>query len=94
MASFNKEELLHIAHLSALKLDDKEIDLFVDQIKTILGFVDQLKEVKISTQAESVHNVNIFREDTAIKTDASAIMEQAPVVDGPYFAVPKILDEK
>ena len=92
--SFNKEELRKIAHLSALKIDDQESDLFVEQIKTILAYVDQLQEIHITTQAQNVRNINVLREDEAFQNDSSEIMAQAPERNENYFVVPTILEEK
>jgi len=94
MASFNKEELRKIAHLSALKIDDKESDLFIEQIKTILAYVDQLQEIPMTTQAQQVRNINVLREDEAIPFDSSKILAQAPERNENYFVVPTILEEK
>ncbi|MFA6263665.1 MAG: Asp-tRNA(Asn)/Glu-tRNA(Gln) amidotransferase subunit GatC [Candidatus Babeliales bacterium] len=94
MSTFNKQELMHIANLSALKLEEHEVDLFVQQIQKILSAMDQLQSVTVARQAEHVRNVNIFRDDVAIKSDAKAVLAQAPQVDDVFFAVPKILDEK
>lgn len=94
MADFNKEELLKIAHLSALKIDDKEIDIFVEQIKTILSYVDQLQQVPQSAETLPVRNINFFREDIAIQCDSSEILAQAPERNETYFVVPTILEEK
>jgi len=94
MAGFNKEELHKIAHLSALKIDDKESDLFVEQIKTILAYVDQLQEIPMSTQAQSVRNINVLRDDQAYQFDSSQILAQAPERNENYFVVPTILEEK
>jgi aspartyl-tRNA(Asn)/glutamyl-tRNA(Gln) amidotransferase subunit C len=94
MTAFNKQELLSIAKLSALKLEDKEIDLFEQQIKSILAYVDQLQQVPISSAVSHIGNSNIFREDVAVKKDSTDILAQAPETDENYFTVPKILDEK
>ncbi len=85
---------MHIANLSALKLEDHEIDLFTQQIQTILAYIDQLQSVAVTTQAASVRNINILRDDVAVKGDAKSVLAQAPQVDDVFFAVPKILDEK
>lgn len=94
MAHFNKQELLDIAHLSALKLEEHEIKVFTEQISAILSYVDQLAQVNIVAQTNQAGNVNIFRQDVAIKTDSTPILAQAPETDENYFVVPKILDEK
>lgn len=94
MINFDKQELLNIAHLSALKLEEHEIEAFTEQITAILAYVEQLNKVAIVTQPQRAGNVNIFRQDLAIPTDYSAILAQAPETDENYFVVPKILDEK
>ncbi len=92
MAEFSKTELLHIANLSALKLEDGEIDLFAQQIRAILTYVDQLQHISITAQAEDVGNINVFREDVAVRKDCTDIVAQAPETDEGYFTVPQILD--
>ena len=94
MATFNKQDLQAIARLSALKLNDQELELFAEQIQTILGYVDQLQAVPLTTQATPVRTVNRLREDEAIPTDPTPILALAPELDERFFAVPKILDEK
>ena len=94
MATFNNEELTYLAHLSALKLEENEMAPLVEQINSILSYVDQLQNVPLTQKAEPVRNVNIFRDDVAIPTDPAAVLAQAPVLDETYFVVPKILDEK
>lgn len=94
MAEFNKEELLKIAKLSGIQMSDADGDLFTDQIRKVLGFIDQLQTATITNTAESVRNVNILRTDIAIPTDATSPLELAPQRQEQYFVVPKILDEK
>ena len=94
MNTFTKEELLKIAHLSSLKLDEQEIPVFVNQINEILRYVDQLQNTTISTQAEPIKNVNVLRDDIARPTNPASLLAQAPQEQDNYFVVPKILDEK
>lgn len=94
MTTFNKEELFKIARLSALKIDEKEADVFVEQMGAILNYVDQLKQVAVTAQAEQVKNVNILRDDVAIQRESSDLLDLAPEREGQYFVVPNILQEK
>ena len=94
MTTFTKEELLKIAHLSSLKLDEQEVPVFIDQINAILEYVNQLGNAQISIQAEPVKNVNVLRDDIAHATNPANILAQAPQIDDNYFVVPKILEEK
>ncbi len=93
MADFSKEELLKVAKLSALNLSDSEIEVFTNNLEKVLNFIDQIKEVKISAQANPIGNKNILREDEVIETDSTDILNLANVKQESYFVVPKILDE-
>ena len=92
MIKLTREELLKVAHLSALKLNEDEIELFEDQIGKILNFADQLQQVAMTTEVEPIRNKNIFREDVIKKCDTNDVLDQAPQREGRYFVVPKILD--
>jgi len=94
MATFTKQELLHIATLSALKLEESEVAVFTEQINTILTYVDQLAPVVIKPVDQDIRNVNVFRDDVAVKKDRDAVQAIAPEVDEGYFVVPTILEEK
>ena len=91
MPHITKEEIRTIAKLSALKLNKSEIESFSKQIEGILAYMDQVNEIKIETQGEKIKNINIFREDQAVKCDSTPILEQAPEKEDNYFVVPKIL---
>lgn len=92
MTQFNKEDLLVIAKLSALELNDEEINLFTKQIGGILSYVNKLQEVDTSVNADPVRNQNIFREDIVQPCNADAVLAQAPEREGRYIVVPNILD--
>ncbi len=93
MIKFDKQELLKIARLSALKLDEKETVLFAQQIQAVLDYVEQLQQVDMTQEAQSVRNTNVFRPDVAQPcAERDAILEQAPEKKDTYFVVPKILD--
>ena len=68
--------------------------VFAGQIQTLVTYVDQLQKINVSQVPAQTGNVNILRDDIAVKADAPAVLAQAPQRDGQYFAVPKILDEK
>jgi aspartyl-tRNA(Asn)/glutamyl-tRNA(Gln) amidotransferase subunit C len=94
MKEFNKEELLKIAKLSALKLSEDEIETFVSQLRNVVNYITQIQEIHIAQEAQEVRNINITREDTVTKTNYKEIISQAPQKQLNYFTVPKILDEK
>lgn len=94
MTTFNKEELLHLADLAGLPLAESEIALFSEQIKAILAYVDQIKDIQIQPDLAPLRTDNVLREDVAVRKPNAAFLAQAPETDDGYFVVPKILDEK
>ncbi len=61
-----KEEILHVAHLARLEIDATAIEKFVDQIGTVLEYVDQLKGVDtegVRPTSHAISRTNAFRED-------------------------------
>jgi len=91
----SKEELLHVAQLARLELDDKAIATFSDQIGTILTYVDQLKGVDTEDVRPTSHAIaltNAFREDELKDhLDTEAALGNAPEKDDGSFIVPKVV---
>ena len=91
MIKFDKEELLKLANLSGLKLDNQEIPVLVEQIKLVLNYTNELDIVKLAQETAPIKNVNVFREDIIKKFDSSSLIKQAPKSKDNYFVVPRIL---
>ena len=47
MAKLSREDVLKLAQLARLHLDDKEVGQFTDEISAILGYVEQLQSVDL-----------------------------------------------
>ena len=92
MVDFNKEELLKVAKLSSLELDEHEVQLFEKQIHKILNFAEELQRVAMTAEVEPMHNKNVFREDVVKPCNADDVLAQAPQREDRYFVVPRILD--
>ena len=61
-----KDEVLHVADLARLNLDEAAIDKFAGQIGDILDYVDKLKEVNtdgIKPTSHAIALTNAFRDD-------------------------------
>lgn len=89
-----KEELLNIAKLSGIHMPDDEVSLFTEQIQKVLGFINQLQEVQVTTTATSTYNENVLRDDMSTQTSAASPLQAAPELQNGYFVVPTILEEK
>lgn len=90
-----KEEVLHVAHLARLDMDETAIDAFADQIGTILEYVDTLNQVDtegVNPTSHAISLVNAFREDiVANASDSDASLANAPQKEDGAFVVPKVI---
>jgi len=94
MQKISKEELLTLAHLSRLELDESEITSLMQQIEAVLSYAQRVQEIAQTgiLPDESTKNVNVMREDVVIPTDSALILDQAPESEQQYFVVPVILE--
>ncbi len=97
MQKVSEQEVRHIAMLSRLKPSDEEVRLFSEQLSSILTYVEQLSEVDTADVPPTAHAVpvsNVFRPDEphrSLRPDEA--LANAPQRDGPFFAVPKVLEQ-
>jgi aspartyl-tRNA(Asn)/glutamyl-tRNA(Gln) amidotransferase subunit C len=90
-----KDEVLYVADLARLELDDTAIEKYADQIDTILEYVDQLKAVDTEGVRPTSHAIfltNAFREDeeqTHLNRDK--VLANAPEKEEGNFVVPKVV---
>lgn len=93
-----RDEVLKVASLARLSLDEQEIDEFGGQLTRILGYVETLDEVDVENTEPMPHAVderNVFREDEPGESlDREAALSNAPLTDGQFFLVPQILEQK
>lgn len=93
MDTISREELLKLAHLSRLALDEHEISSLMKQIEAVLHYAQRVQEIaQAGVVAVESKNVNVMREDIVITTDSAPILEQAPESEQNYFVVPVILE--
>lgn len=93
--TITKSEVLHVAHLARLHIDDTDIDRFAGQIDSILAYVDTLKKVDTTGVRATSHAINLtnaFRQDEVQgQLDREEALANAPEKDDGAFVVPKII---
>jgi aspartyl-tRNA(Asn)/glutamyl-tRNA(Gln) amidotransferase subunit C len=89
------EEILHVAALARLELEEAAIEAFAGQIGDILAYVDTLKGVDTSGVAPTSHAIsltNAFREDIPTPhLENAAALANAPAKEDGSFLVPKVI---
>lgn len=96
MAELTKADILKLARLSRLKLNDAEVDEFQKEISEILGYVEMLDAVD-TTGLEPTYQVtglkNATRVDEVVEYGASQndLLKNVPDRDGAYIKVKRML---
>lgn len=93
MTEFSKEDVLELAKISSLKLEENEIEWLREQLAKTIEYTKQLEAFKSREEHDAVKTVNVFREDKAIQKNSSPLLAQGPKTQETYFVVPKILDK-
>ncbi len=92
----DKKEVEYVAMLARIELSEEEKGLYAEQLSTILGFFDRLKEVDtegVRPTSHVIDLVNAFRADQVRPgPGVEAVLENAPERSDRFFRVPKILD--
>jgi len=97
MSNITADDVRKVAHLARLELPEDTIATYTGQLERILDYVDQLQAVDtegVPATTRAVEVVNVTREDKVEATEVREdLLEQAPLREGDFFRVPKILAE-
>lgn len=92
----SREELLKLAALARLKLDENEIERFQHDIAEMLEYVKTLDEVDTSgvePRAQAAVDGNVLRKDVVEPSlPVDEALKNAPKRVDDYFVVPKVVD--
>ena len=85
-----------IAHLARLEFDEKDADKMMQDMTSIVEWVEKLKEVDtdgVEPLTTMSHEINVLRNDEVrehLSRDRGLL--NAPKKDDEYFRVPKVLE--
>ena len=91
----SKEELLHIANLARLTINEDEVDNYLDNLQDILDFADivcnaPVEDLDITIGANEAKNV--FRKDEVKAFDnIEGLLQNAPSIEQNMFKIPKVV---
>jgi len=89
------KEIENLASLCRIDLSEDEKLELLDEMGSILSFIDQVQTVKLADRKDVVGKLrNVMREDKDPHTKGKyteAILEEAPKKEGGYFKVKNIL---
>jgi len=94
--SVDIDTVKRVAHLARIAVTDEEAEALKGDLNQILGFVEQLNEVDVEgvePMTSAVATAMKMRED--VVTDGNRVddvVANAPRREGPFFAVPKVVE--
>lgn len=94
MGHISREDVVKIAHLSRIELEEAQIDRFTTQLESILAYMEKLGEVDLEGVEPFLNAAtedNVFREDAAGEPLAREEgLAGAPKQADGFFVVPQV----
>lgn len=97
MAKITTDDVEYVAGLAQLILDDDTKERLVQEMGSILSYMDKLNELDTEDIEPMLHVLdltNVYREDVVGKSlPRDVALANAPAHDGEFFLVPRILEQ-
>ena len=92
----SKEEILHIANLAQLTLEEDEIEKYMLHLQDILNFANIVNNAPVDGLDVTIganEAKNVFRKDEVKKfEDVDILLQNAPTQEMHMFKLPKVLN--
>ena len=92
----SKEELLHIANLACLEIEENELDNYLKNLEEILNFANIVNQAPVNGLGITIganEAKNRFRKDEIeIFKDTESLLQNAEEKEQNMFKIPKVLN--
>ena len=92
----SKEEILHIAKLADLELEENEIEKYMLNLQDILNFANIVNNAPVDNLDITIganEKKNVFRKDEIkLFEDNEALLQNAPSKEQNMFKLPKVIN--
>lgn len=96
MSRISKDQVLHVAHLARLDINDEEAEIFTNQLDRIISMAEKLDELNTENIKPTSHvfaQENILREDIVEEgLPIDLVMKNVPKHQDGQIKVPSILE--
>ncbi len=98
----SKDDVLAVAKLSRLRLNEAQIERFKAQLSNVLGLFDEIKEVDTSevvetSQITGLKNVTrrdeVFYDEDLRPSDTEELLKNVPIREKTNIVVPKVIEK-
>lgn len=94
--TLTRKDVLHVAALARLNIDDASIDTFAGQLGAVLEYAAALNQLDTTGVPPTFHAVdiaNVFREDApGAHLSPDDAFANAPEAEDGHFIVPKVIE--
>ena len=91
----SKEEILHIANLARLDLNENEVDKYIENLQDILNFANMVNNAPVEGLDITIganEAKNIFRKDEIKRfEDTESLLQNAETKEQNMFKIPKVI---
>ena len=89
-----REEVLHVAHLSRIGVNEKDIDKYKVQLKQIMNEIGRINELDVDGDIliSPTDNKNVYREDIGIQENVD-VLRNAPKKSGNYIEIKRFVND-
>ena len=92
----SKEEILHIANLANLNLEENEVNNYLNNLEEILNFASIVNNAPVENLDITIganQAKNVFRKDEVeVFKDNKTLLENAPSEEKNMFKIPKVIN--
>ncbi len=92
----SKEEILHIANLANLEINETEVDKYLLNLQDILNFANIVNQAPVENLDITIganESKNVFRKDEIkVFEDNQALLQNAPEQEQNMFKIPKVIN--
>ena len=92
----SKEEILHIANLAQLELEENEVEKYMLHLQDILNFANIVNNAPVEGLNVTIganEAQNVFRKDEVqVFDNIDGLLQNAPEQDRHMFKIPKVLN--
>jgi aspartyl-tRNA(Asn)/glutamyl-tRNA(Gln) amidotransferase subunit C len=97
MKKLSREEVLHVANLAKINLEEDEIERYAEDLGKLLEDIDKIKDIKGYDDEMMIspveYNSELRSDEEGKMLDYKKVMENVPHSTGNFVEVPVMLNE-
>lgn len=97
MEKLSKEEVMHVANLARIYINDDELEKYSVELKTLMNEIDKIKDVEVETTDMMVtpveHEVRLRNKDEVYTKEFEEFKPNAPKTLGNFMEVVVMVNE-